>query len=348
VKEFVLHNFSKKERSKFISLFIHFYDQIILVLKPNIRPDQPLSFFENWTAKIELDINKDNYKSALVSLQEISNAIQNAGYVEEYIRISNLLFINIDWKYAISEELNYFNSQFSFFIGTLADFGKFAEATAFVTKYQKIITGKGLNYIRLCRVKSYLFWTQKYYDEAIKSAREGIELQSKIENKVPDLSLETNLALALRDTLISNKIDEALHIFLNGRTIDELFDPNNFDFISGEVFGNVGRFFQFKNDIKKAIKCYVFSLKRLENEMNKGYGNQWIADCLFIANDFKLCLLFYKNASNIWKKQSPIKSSYVDKKIKQIIELYPEYNEIILPTELEIKNKCEKELSTLS
>ena len=138
VKEYIRQNFGRKERSKFISLFVNFYDSAILILKPKLSAAQPFSFFENWTVKIELAINNDDYKSALIALEEISIPICDAGYIEEYLRVANLLFINIDWKVALNEEFSYFDTQFLQFIEHLTDFGKFDEASAFNTKYKKI------------------------------------------------------------------------------------------------------------------------------------------------------------------------------------------------------------------
>ena len=143
VKEYIVHNLGRIERSKFISLFVNFYDNVILVLKPKLNSQQPLSFFENWTAKIELAVNNDDYKTALISLEEICTPICDAGYIEEYIRTANLVFINTDWKTAINEEYSYFNTQFSIFVETLTEFGKFDEANAFLTKYEKHIVNKG-------------------------------------------------------------------------------------------------------------------------------------------------------------------------------------------------------------
>ncbi len=339
VKEYVIQNFGRVERSKFISLFVNFYDNIILILKPKLNSEQPLSFFENWTAKIELAINKDDYKSALVALEEVSTSICDAGYVEEYIRVSNLLFVNIDWKTALNEEYSYFNSQFTKFVDTLTEFGKFDDASAYLTKYQKHITNKGTNYIRFCKSKGHFLWFQNRFEEAIQLAEEGVLLEEQSTIK-SDLDLKHTLALALRDTKQKANITKALEIFLNEKSIDSLLDDNENSFIAGETYGNVGRCLQYNGNISDAIVCFKKSIKKLEDPMNRGYAYFWYAECMVTQNQIDTALWFYKQSHNIWKKVSPIKAINIEKKINAIIEVNPTLSTILERSEREVEKYC--------
>lgn len=344
VKEYVIQNFGRVERSKFISLFVNFYDNVILILKPKLNSDQPLSFFENWTAKIELAINKDDYKLALVTSEEVSKSICDAGYIEEYIRVLNLLYINIDWKTALNEEYSYFNSQFSKFIETLTEFGKFDDASAYLTKYQKHITDKGTNYLRFCKLKGHFLWFQNRFEEAIELAEEAVLLEDQSITK-SGLDLKHTLALALRDTKKKENISRALLIFLKENLIENLLQDNEDNFIAGETYGNVGRCLQYNGNIFDALICFKKSIKKLEDPMNKGYGYLWFAECMVINNQIDTALWFYRQAFNIWKKLSPIKASNVDKKIKAIIEVNPSLLNILEMSEWEVEKYCNNMIS---
>jgi tetratricopeptide (TPR) repeat protein len=345
VKEYIIQNFGRVERSKFISLFVNFYDNIILILKPKLNSEQPLSFFENWTAKIELAINKDDYKSALIALEEVCGSICDAGYIEEYIRVSNLLFVNIDWKTALNEEYSYFNSQFSKFVDTLTEFGKFDDASAYLTKYQKHITNKGSNYIRFCKSKGHFFWFQNRFEDAIELAEEGVMLEEQSTTN-SGLNLKHTLALALRDTKQKENISRALGIFLNEKSIENLLNDDDNNFITGETYGNVGRCLQYNGNISDALTCFKKSIYKLEDPMNKGYAYLWYAECMIANNQIDKALWFYKQSFNIWKKHSPIKAFNVDKKIKAIIEVNPNLSIILERSEKDVEKYCSNLIAT--
>lgn len=57
VKEYILHKYKQGERTKYITLIVNFYNQIIVWIKPKLDSDSPLSYFEKYTQKAELQIN---------------------------------------------------------------------------------------------------------------------------------------------------------------------------------------------------------------------------------------------------------------------------------------------------
>ena len=75
VKEYISTKFPQKERAKYITLLVQYYEQFIYILKPKLSSEMNLSSFQNWTSKIELHINKGDYKPALVALEEVSSSI---------------------------------------------------------------------------------------------------------------------------------------------------------------------------------------------------------------------------------------------------------------------------------
>ncbi len=112
VKEFVRIKYPRTDRSKYISLFIRFYDNIVLVLKPRLSHELSFSEFSNWTNKVELHTNAKDFQKAIDCLAEIKSPILTAGYSEELLRVSKLLFNSLSWRKDKIGRLNQFNSTF--------------------------------------------------------------------------------------------------------------------------------------------------------------------------------------------------------------------------------------------
>jgi hypothetical protein len=205
VKEFVLAKYPKTERAKFITLFVQYYDRFIYILKPKLSADLTIAEFQNWTSKIELQINKGDFKAALISLEEVSNAILSAGYSEEYIRVAEKLYSSIEWEYAINQEFPYFHSQFILLTTIQSQIGKFGLCNEFLEKYSSFIPGKSSHYLTYCSQKSYNLWLQGDFENAIQIAEEGVYLLGE-SNLADHYSLKHNLALAQRDSRVADNI----------------------------------------------------------------------------------------------------------------------------------------------
>nr|VFJ47553.1 MAG: NB-ARC domain-containing protein [Candidatus Kentron sp. FM]VFJ55891.1 MAG: NB-ARC domain-containing protein [Candidatus Kentron sp. FM]VFK10686.1 MAG: NB-ARC domain-containing protein [Candidatus Kentron sp. FM] len=91
VKEFIKTKYPRSERAKFIHLFIDYYGKVVLVLKERLSSKLSFKDFCNWTNKIELHSNAKEHQEALLAMREIHSAIKAAGYIEEYLRIANIL-----------------------------------------------------------------------------------------------------------------------------------------------------------------------------------------------------------------------------------------------------------------
>ncbi len=121
----LISKFPANERSKFITLLVQYYDKFIYILKPRLNDNLTFPDFQNWMSKVELHINNEDYVSALSVLEEVSSPILTAGYVEEYLRVSEKLFSSIKFKVAIDNEYPYFHSLFFNLTTTLIQFGIF-------------------------------------------------------------------------------------------------------------------------------------------------------------------------------------------------------------------------------
>ena len=61
VKNFVISKYPSSERNKFISIVINYYDRVTFVLKERLSGNEELSFYENWSNKVELAVNKNDF-----------------------------------------------------------------------------------------------------------------------------------------------------------------------------------------------------------------------------------------------------------------------------------------------
>lgn len=310
VKVFIKHRFLISERNRFISLIEQHYDKIIFILKAKLTENLPLSSYENWTHKIELEINKGELKNALTVLTEIYSPIIKAGFVEEYLRVADLLFMKIDWQTAINEEYSYFNTQLAYYIEIIIHFGKNESAEFNLTKYEKCISGKSSDYIILCSLRCYYHWFIGEFSKAIKWGEKG-EYLLKSSNIDNDHSLLHHLALARRDSKNHKNIKIALRYFAGNKEIKEILNNPVDKEMSGSLYGNVGRCFHFLNHFDDALNCYKKSLLLLFDErstqsvLNVGYACKWISEILLRKNELEIAIYFVKLGMLSWYKYAP-------------------------------------------
>lgn len=350
VKEYISSKFPKTERAKFITLLVQYYDQFIYILKPKLSSSMSLSAFQNWTSKIELQINKGDFKSALVALQEVSASILSAGFSEEYLRVSEKLFNSVDWKSAIDNGFPYFETQLNTLTQVLTQFGRFNVALELLDKYSKLIPGKSSQYLFYCSGKCYLYWYQERFDEAIEIGEYGLFLIN--ESGIADnYSLKHNLALARRDSKKEKNIKEALSYFLKGENLENVISNVNED-LGGHFYGNVGKCLELLNDSVNALTCYYISFCVLckednsHSKLNLGYAASWIYDSLKNTK-YKLdSLYFLKLSINIWEHSSPPRAEKMKKEWKKVIIDKQTKQEVEKIADWKISNLCKERSKT--
>ena len=309
VKEYISSRFPKIERAKYITLLVQYYEKFIYILKPKLSSGMNLSSFQNWTSKIELQINKGDFKPALVALEEVASSILSAGFSEEYLRVSEKLFHSIDWAEAIENEYPYFENQFSTLTKILTEFGKFTECEELLEQYSDLIPGKSSQYLSYCNEKCYLLWYQEKFDKAIEIGEYGLLLIN--ESGIADNhSLKHNLALSHRDSKKKKNIQAALNYFLKGENIEGLITTVNED-LGGHFYGNIGKCLELLDDLDNALTCYYISITILFKEdnshswLNIGYAASWIFNILNLRKEKKDSLYFLKLSINTWARSSP-------------------------------------------
>lgn len=323
VKQFVRDKFPKNERRKYITLFVNYYDNLVVILRKQLSPETPLSTFEHWTSKIELEIAKDDYKDALVSLQEIADPILTAGFHEEYLRITSRFFLMVEWRKAIIEEYRYFHEQFREFIHISTHMGR-TEVTSFLEQYLSLIPGKSIHYLSYCDLMCYYNWFNGDFDSAMEWGEKGTHLK-KTSNIESNFSLDHNLHLAYRDTKKSENVEKALKFFLKDNNIDDLLKfKKPEENIDGTFFGNLGRCYEYLGNIIVAIECYKKSftflllVKSSNSSLNIGYACLWIGDLLNKDLNIQGAYMFYQYALTTWEKTSPLRAQAVKERLLKI------------------------------
>jgi len=348
VKEYILGKYKKNERSKFITLIVQFYDQLIIFIKPKLDSNSPLSYFEKYTQKAEVQIHGHDFKGALASFAEISNVIQAAGYSEEYLRVGILLFDNIDWLKAMTEEYTFFHDQVYSFIYCLTERGKFEESENYLIKYFEVIPGKGVHYLAYCNLTAYYHWFKEDFKNSILWAERGVTLQNET-GVANNIELKHTLALALRDTKSVENVDRALAIFLAGESIQEVLSSNfsaqNFPSI---YFGNIGRCLWFKKMTNEALSCYLRSIRLLHSERNSnttvnlGYASLWIAEVMFEKGELSHGLYFLKYCIINWEKGAPIRALNVQREFQDKLNSEEGVQLLSTHTNWEIERVCKE------
>jgi tetratricopeptide (TPR) repeat protein len=130
------------------------------------------------------------------------------------------------------------------------------------------------------------------------------------------------LALAERD---AGRPESALPVFLKGRTLSEVVDPDEFDDErAGAYYGNIGRCLHFMGQTDSALICYQKSALLLEkhgrNEhfVNEGFIRAWIGELFVAREQFRLAQVFFRAAYLKWEHVSPPRAATVAQLLKQI------------------------------
>jgi len=311
VKEFVRTKYPSDDRSKYISLFISYYDRIVLILKPKLSYKLSFSEFANWTNKIELHTNAKEFQKAFDCLAEIKKPMLAAGYIEELLRVSKILFNSLNWTRKQIDSLNQFSSVLQDVVKAAIEFDDLDFANYLIKKIESIIEYKENDYIQLCSLKGYFHWFTQDYKKATKIYEEAEYLLTS--GSQPDkYNVKHNLALSLRDSRKPENIKQALKIFLQNEELDSVSDLKTIDEnLGGPFYGNIGRCLQFNSEFEKALNCLyksfilIFIGEDKNRLLNIGYASEWISEVLLETNDIEPSLYFLKYATELWKNYSP-------------------------------------------
>ena len=223
VKNFLKYILPLNEQSKYISIIIDYYDKVTYILKKRLSGNETLQFYEKWTNKVELAINKRDYRKALVTLEEISVPIQTAGFIEEFFRVTKLTYDSIDFNKAIENEYPNFISTLSSIVTIASELGNFNYAEQTIKRYADIVKNKGYHYIILCELYCKYYWNKLDYEKSIEWGDKGLLLLKQSEADIT-VDIEHTLYLAKRDSRNKERIKEALDFFLRGYSLYDIIN----------------------------------------------------------------------------------------------------------------------------
>jgi len=316
VKQFVITYYPPAERDKYISYLVQYYDKWVVILKEKMSAKLSYQEFSNFINKAELSINAMNYQRAVSTLMEVQVSMCSAGYVEEFLRVSRLLFNSITWTKNSLSKLTSIETLIHGTAKASIEFGDNELTDYLIENYASVIEKKEDNYIRLCSIKSYYFWFNNDYVNAINCCEEALYLLDRAGQQPDNYSIKHHLALAQRDTKEKGNLDAALDFFIK----DNLFqDLTNIDVLpeNGEstTYGNVGKCLYYKGSLPMALTCYyksffyTFETENIDRLLNLGYAAYWIAEVLSETNQKEQAYYFFKYAFNCWGNSSPILAS---------------------------------------
>lgn len=357
VKSYVKGKYPPNERSKYISIIIDYYNKVTYILKERLSGNESLSFYENWTNKVELAINKNDFPLALSALQEITDSILTAGYFEEYFRVSKMLFNKIDFTKNYTNETPNFIVQIVSFIELSSEINEFDSARFVLDNFKIIINNKSKDYIICCKLECSYYWHKLENKDAIKWGEKALSLVKNSKVDI-DFELEHVLNLAKRDSREETHLNEALIFFLKGRDIIELVNSQIDYNLTAHYYGNLGRcyFFLKKYDTAKALYFRAFHLSYKEEIsskfMNRGFASYWIGQVLQKISENKMAFFFYSNCIFYWKKHSPHRAQRVEEEIQILKREIPDINDIMKLDNDTIENQCkiynEKQLQLIT
>jgi tetratricopeptide (TPR) repeat protein len=327
VGQFIRQRFTKLERSSFIEEIIKAYRRFISSHKFQLDEYPTFTVLQYWTHTAELDIAAGRIADAISILVEAGDAFSASGYAREYCRTARLLLNSFNW---VSDHGKFkaFDNLFSMHINNLSDLGEWTEAERLLEKFELTVVERNARFILYCNLRCHSKWTRGEFADAVKWGKTGQALKesSQVDTKY---EVSHNLALAERD---AGHPELAFPVFLNGRSLEEVLDPEELDEEEGGPhYGNIGRCLHFMGQVDSALICYQKSALLIEKTshhhrvLNQGFIRRWVGELLLARKDFKLAGIFLEAARLKWEQASPPKAAGVAALQRQLGAQIPDH-----------------------
>ena len=252
VRHFIRYNFPEKERISYINRIIAVYQRFIGSHKSDLSRRPSIVVLQYWTQSAELDIAAGRFEDAFSILDEVRKPFTGSAYPREFTRTARALFEAVDWV-SRHPEFKHFEQVFGAYIHMLCGLGEAGEVDSLLDQYGVTVPNKDVRYIRYCDLRCYSKWVRGDFIDAVRWGKIGNDL--KVSSDVDTTyDVSHNLALAERD---SGRPEAALSIFLLGRNLKEVTDPQELDGRrDGAHYGNIGRCLHLMGQIDSALICY--------------------------------------------------------------------------------------------
>ena len=245
-----------------------------------------------------------------------------SAYPRELVRATRLLLSSIDWV-SEHEKFKPFDFVFSSHIEILSYLGETAEVDYLLSRYEQTVPHRDARYINYCYMRSLSSWVRGDFQSAIEWGKTGAHLVkvSDVDSKFSHNVIYT-LALAERD---AGHPASALPTFLEGRSLADVVDPEEFDQSRSEQhYGNVGRCLHLMGQIETALVCYQKSALIIERNpvtehvLNQGYIRTWIGELLIGREELMLGYVFLLAAARRWRQVAPPKAALVSSLLRKV------------------------------
>lgn len=311
VRQFIRARFERNERNGFIRVVLTQYEFIIGSIESMLSAFLPLPMLERWSQKAELEITAGLHEQAFDTLHKVENAMLGGGHIEEFIRISRILFESIDWETAATK-FKRFDHLIGATVNAFDQLGEYEKADELLSRFELTIPKKTARFIKYCDIKAHSYWVRLNFSQAIEWASQGDSLKNET-NVDTSFDCAHSLALAQRD---NGEPLAALEFFLKNYALTDLTDPNsNVAVDDGPALGNVGRCLHLVKDFDGALVCYKKSIRALQGDTapdlsgNRAYARQWIGEVLESKKEYKLAISFYQDAINSLGRSSPVRTA---------------------------------------
>jgi tetratricopeptide (TPR) repeat protein len=308
VREYIKNRFERREQDRYAVAIIVVLDRLISRFTATLKKQPSFEMLEYWTQKVELSINREDYRAAIGTLNDVMNQLISLGWPEEFVRVARRLFDSMNWDNEF-QDVGAADAILHLFVDTLVQLGQRANAEDYLRRYEAAIPGKSTQYINLCDLRCHLYWYSGAYESAIEWGERGETLKTQTKADIK-FSCAHNLALARRE---SGQYGEALTYFLGSVTLEEVLDTSKLETKKDPAFyGNIGRCLQLQGKLEEALICFRKSALLLERTgpelhkvLNQGYARFWIGETFSAQGQFKAGALFLRAAALIWENVSP-------------------------------------------
>jgi len=312
VRSFIRQEYgSPLERQSFVLPIVEFFRSLLRTLSPNLAEGSSIEVLRVWTEAAEVELSAGEYENAIETLNEAGSHLIGAGYPEEFVRVSRMVFEDFSRRPAHYSDSRSLFKLFSTLVEALVDFRSEEMVREFIDAYAPTVRPGTAQYIGLCARMAHVEWSLGNWDAGLQWADQGKAIKD-----ASDIDTEYDVSgtrgLILRDM---GRVDEALSILLKGRSVEDLLSvplAGESEGLDATTFGNVGRCLQKRGEIEKALACIVRSALMLERDArsvsikNRGYAALWVGELLEEADQIREASLFYRRSLDVWGRRAPI------------------------------------------
>jgi len=326
VREFIVHNYGKEDQESYVGLYVSYLDGFIYLLRKKFGSLLESDEIEHILKKIEILINARKHQEAMDELRVVTGSLLISGFGEDFLRLSDLLLSKLPWSYGKLTSMTGFKEFMYLFFYKSSKSDRIDLFDKHMTRYLSVFKTADTHMILAKSAISHKAWVIGDTETALREGRSASDLADILEeNNMWGATHTYNLAL--RDSKIPEKIQEALLFFCEGKNIDVLISEPE-DINAANKYGNVARCAMYLGDIEKAVHLLCKSYKILTEaaassyaaKHNLGYATQWIGEFLHDKGRAREAAYFYIHACNLWENDMPSEANRLTHKIKEFFK----------------------------